>query len=78
MKLERPPIAPEPRKPESGPGSSPAERPQTAARYTCLDYRREMTLLSLQRRLNDPDLPEAERASLRKDIQRLRAEMGME
>ena len=56
----------------------PAGRSQPSARYTCLDYRQEMTLLALQRRLNDPDLLEAERSSLRSEIRRIQTEMGME
>jgi hypothetical protein len=73
VKRKRPPIAPKPGQPQG-----PAGRSQPFSRYTCRDYREEMTLLSLQRRLNDPDLPEAERAFLRKEIRRINTEMGME
>lgn len=45
--------------------------------YTCTDYRTEMILLGLQRRLAVPDLNEAERESLRLEIRKLETEMGL-
>jgi hypothetical protein len=40
-------------------------------KYTCTEYRQEMILLGLSRRLNDPSLTEAERARIREEIERL-------
>ena len=45
---------------------------------TCNDYRGEMLLLSLHRRLSDESLTEAERRSLQRTIARLETEMGMD
>ena len=46
-------------------------------RYTCNEYRMEMVLLSLQRRINHPDTPEEEKKSLAAEIERIQIEMGM-
>jgi len=46
-------------------------------RYTCTDYRLEMVLLSLQRRLAKGDLSEAEKKEIKQQIQRLETQMGM-
>ena len=45
--------------------------------YTCTDYRTEMILLGLQRRLAAPDLRETERDALRAEIRKLEIEMGL-
>ncbi len=45
--------------------------------YTCTEYREEMILLGLRRRLADPGLSEAERRSLQERISQLEQEMGM-
>ena len=47
------------------------------ATYTCSDYRTEMILLGLRRRMAAPDLSEIERESLRREIQKLETEMGL-
>ena len=47
-------------------------------KYTCADYRKEMILLGLRRRLNDRELTAEERDRLMSEIQRLESEMGME
>ncbi|MEW6076999.1 MAG: hypothetical protein AB1724_04220 [Thermodesulfobacteriota bacterium] len=47
-------------------------------RYTCKEYREEMTLLNLQRRLYQGDLSEEEETRLKESIGRLKREMGME
>ncbi len=49
----------------------------TGGRYTCAQYREEMLLLSLERRLADPGLSEEERAELAAEIERLRRRMNM-
>ena len=44
--------------------------------YTCNEYREEMILLALRRRLQQPDLAEEERARLTGEIARLEKEFG--
>jgi hypothetical protein len=45
--------------------------------YTCNEYREEMILLALQRRLQQEQLSEAERAKRAEEIERLTRKMGM-
>jgi len=45
--------------------------------YSCTDYRQEMILLSLKRRLAEAGLNEDERRHLEEQIRKLEAEMGM-
>ena len=45
---------------------------------TCSDYRGEMLLLSLHRRLADDTLSEEERQLIRQHIERLEIEIGMD
>ncbi|MFH1984997.1 MAG: hypothetical protein ABIL58_24405 [Pseudomonadota bacterium] len=52
-------------------------RPDTAG-PTCTDYRGEMLLLSLHRQLAEGVLTEAERQRIRRLIERLETEMGMD
>jgi hypothetical protein len=47
-------------------------------KYTCSEYREEMILLGLKRRLTEPDLSEAERQRLLDRINALEQEMGMD
>jgi hypothetical protein len=47
-------------------------------RYTCRDYRKEMQLLALQRRLEEDSLSEKERLALKAEMRRLEAEMDMD
>jgi len=49
----------------------------SVSNYTCNDYRAEMILLSLQRRLNRPDIGEHERKEIEAEIDRVKEEMGM-
>lgn len=46
-------------------------------RNTCYEYRREMMLLGLRRRLNQESLTELEKEQLRKEIAKLEADMRM-
>ena len=46
--------------------------------YTCSDYRTEMTLLGLRRRLEDDALSPEQKEALRREIERLEAEMGID
>jgi hypothetical protein len=47
-------------------------------KYTCLEYREEMRLLGLKRRLDQEDLSEQERAAIMEEIQKLEASMEMD
>ena len=49
-----------------------------SGRYTCQDYRQEMILLGLQRRLNEPGLSDEERRNIREEIQKLELEMSFD
>ena len=46
-------------------------------KYTCHEYREEMQLLGLQRRLHDKDISEEERQHLKERIKDLEVSMGM-
>ena len=46
-------------------------------KYTCHEYREEMLLLGLRRRLEDPSLAEAEREEIIEEIKKLESAMGM-
>ncbi len=52
--------------------------PEDDAQYTCREYREEMVLLGLRRRLAQEDLPEEERRVLRARLVELEAEMEMD
>ena len=45
--------------------------------YTCTEYRQEMVLLSLRRRLADPTLSPSEKKELEAQVRKLEADMGM-
>ena len=45
--------------------------------YTCSDYRAEMMLLSLRRRLERENLSDDEKEALKIQIDRIEKEMGM-
>jgi hypothetical protein len=45
--------------------------------YTCSDYRMEMILLALQRKLSRKDLSEAEKEAVRDEIRKVEERMGM-
>jgi hypothetical protein len=45
--------------------------------YTCTEYRQEMILLGLQRRLADPNLDPAEKQRLEKQIRKIEKDMDM-
>lgn len=51
------------------------DMPQSA--YTCNDYRQEMILLSLTRRLEDEGLAEPEKEKLRRQIKKIEADLKM-
>ncbi|WP_319521173.1 hypothetical protein [uncultured Desulfosarcina sp.] len=50
----------------------------STGKYTCTEYREEMVLLGLKRRLADPALPEKEKQVLKERISQLEQEMGMD
>ena len=45
--------------------------------YTCTEYREEMILLGLKRRLANQALSDAEKKELMKEIKQLEKQMGM-
>ena len=47
-------------------------------KYTCSDYREEMRLLGLKKRLNENDLTPAERRSLKVEISKLEATLQLD
>lgn len=49
-----------------------------ASPYTCNEYREEMILLTLRRKLQNDDLDENERNCLCEEIARLEKHMGMD
>lgn len=55
-------------------GANEREKP----RYGCADYREEMRLMGLKRRLEQPGLSAEERESLRKEIAALERAMGLD
>ena len=46
-------------------------------KYTCVDYRSEMKLLGLKRRLEDENLSEEEKTRILEEIEELEEEMKM-
>ncbi|MGM0382898.1 MAG: hypothetical protein ACQEQO_05315 [Thermodesulfobacteriota bacterium] len=48
-----------------------------AMKYTCVDYRSEMKLLGLKRRLKEDHLTKKERAQIVQEIKELEKEMQM-
>lgn len=45
--------------------------------YTCMDYRQEMILMGLKRRLEQPDLSEDEKQALRERVRELESALDM-
>ena len=54
------------------------EMKKTDNNYTCNEYREEMLLLGLNRRLAQKHLPAAEKEKIRQEIARLEAAMEMD
>ena len=54
------------------------DKPQKPARYTCNEYREEMILLALQKRLAAPGLSPEEREALLKEIAQVERQMGID
>lgn len=50
---------------------------ETPNRYTCNEYREEMTLVGLRRHLARTDISESERVLLLAEIEKLEARMGL-
>ena len=48
------------------------------SKYTCREYREEMVLLGLKRRLAQKDLSEEERKAIIEEIQKLESAMEMD
>jgi hypothetical protein len=47
-------------------------------KYTCNEYREEMILLGLKKKLTSSDLTEAEKEALNKEIKKIEKSMDME
>lgn len=54
-----------------------SEKDTTDSSYTCADYRMEMILLSLHRRLEQDNLSDSEKRAVEAEIKRIKAEMAM-
>ena len=51
---------------------NPSKKP-----VNCNDYRQEMILLGLVRKLSDPELSDSERKRIAKEIEKIERQMGM-
>jgi ribosome recycling factor len=47
-------------------------------KYSCREYREEMTLLGLKKQLNNTGLSDDERRKIKEEINKLELSMGME
>ena len=47
-------------------------------RYTCTEYREEMRLLALQKRLAQNDLTDREKTAIREEVQRIEVVLEMD
>lgn len=54
------------------------EKSNSSGQYTCNEYREEMILLGLQKRLSAKGLTREEKESLLKEIARLEKQMGID
>ena len=52
-------------------------RPAQPGKYTCNEYREEMILLGLQKRLSSREISPEEKESILKEIDRVEKQMGM-
>lgn len=48
------------------------------SKYTCVDYREEMTILGLKRRLRDENITEEQKREIIQEIQRLESLMQID
>ncbi len=48
------------------------------SQYTCREYREEMTLLGLKKRLNDGGLSDKERKAIEQEIAQLESSMNLD
>ena len=54
------------------------DKPRTIKQYTCNEYREEMILLGLQKRLSSDTLTNEERESLLNEIAKIEKQMGID
>ena len=54
------------------------ENPKTSGQYTCTEYREEMILLGLQKRLSSEGLTPEEKENLLKEIAKVEKQMGID
>ncbi len=53
------------------------EKQNKSAKYTCTEYREEMILLGLQKRLASKELTPQEKQSILKEIAKVEKQMGL-
>lgn len=58
-------------------GARQARMAEKKGNYTCNDYREEMILLGLQKRLNQGNLTDKEKEDILKEIELIEKQMGM-
>ncbi len=54
------------------------EKPKTGGKYTCNEYREEMILLGLQKKLSSPELTPEEKKDLLTEIAKVEKQMGID
>jgi len=54
------------------------KKPKPAGKYTCNEYREEMILLGLQKRLSSKGLTPREKENLLKEIAKVEKQMGID
>lgn len=59
------------------PGLRQGDMGSKKGNYTCNDYREEMILLGLQKRLNQGNLSDDEKKEILKEIETIEKQMGM-
>ena len=57
---------------------STSKKTNTGGQYTCNEYREEMILLGLQKRLSSKGLTSEEKESLLKEIAKVEKQMGLD
>jgi hypothetical protein len=56
----------------------PEKMKSSGSKITCNEYRAEMILIGLQKRLNQKNLTEEEQRKIKKEIENLESAMGMD
>lgn len=53
------------------------DKAQKSSKYTCKDYRMEMSLLGMRRQICNPDLSDSDKEKLQNEIDQLEKELGL-